>query len=70
MHQNSAMKHNEKTGLGDLDLLNVMATSVLVVNPVLQVVTLNASAQTLFALSEAKLKGRFLIDLFPQGLAL
>ena len=70
MHQNSAMKHNEKSELGDLDLLNVMATSVLVVNPVLKVVTLNASAQTLFALSESKLKGRCLIDLFPQGLAL
>ena len=47
-----------------------MATAVLVVISTLEVLTVNASAQNLFALSEAKLKGRCLIDLFPQGLAL
>jgi two-component system, NtrC family, nitrogen regulation sensor histidine kinase GlnL len=70
MHQNSAMKANNDSELGNLDLLSVMTTSVLVVNSELNVVNLNASAQTLIALSESKLKGRSLLEVFPHTVAL
>ncbi len=70
MHQNSAMNLEQDNLLGDLDLLSVMATSVLVVDSALNVINLNASAQTLTALSESKLKGRCLLDALPHAVAL
>ena len=56
---NQQLPHN-------LDLMNAISTAVLLLDKSLCIVLANSSAQTMFAISESKLKGRLLRECFPS----
>ena len=59
------IKASKKESAQKLDLLNVLSTSVVLLDRSLRIVLVNAAAQTLLSMSEMKLKGRLLAECFP-----